>query len=45
MNISPGEITSMAYDNQVRLNNAIEQELISVATASPCGLIQTNLLS
>jgi hypothetical protein len=36
MNISPGEITQMAYANQVRTNAAIEKELISIATAKPC---------
>lgn len=36
MDISPGEITSMAYDNQVRINNAIEKDLIGIATVKPC---------
>jgi hypothetical protein len=36
MNISPGEITSLAYTSQVRLNNAIEQELIGIANVRPC---------
>ena len=36
MDIAPGEITSMAYANQVSINNAIEAELIGIATAKPC---------
>ena len=36
MDIVPGEITSMAYTNQVRINNAIEKELIGIATLKPC---------
>ncbi len=36
MNITPGEITKQAYTNQVRTNNAIEKELIGIATAKPC---------
>lgn len=36
MDIQPGEITSMAYADQVRTNNAIEKELIGIATVKPC---------
>ena len=37
MMISPGSITSQAYDNQVKINNAIEKDIIDVANAKPCG--------
>lgn len=36
MDIVPGEITSMAYTAQVRINNAIEKDLIGIATVKPC---------
>jgi hypothetical protein len=36
MDIVPGEITSMAYTAQVRINNAIEKDLIGIASAKPC---------
>jgi hypothetical protein len=36
MDIVPGEITSMAYTTQVRINDAIEKELIGIATVKPC---------
>ena len=36
MDITPGEITSQAYANQVKLNNAIEYELISIGDRKPC---------
>jgi hypothetical protein len=36
MDIQPGEITSMAYANQVRINNDIEKELIGIATLKQC---------
>lgn len=37
MNIAPGEITSQAYDSQVRLHNAIKNELIGIAAIKgPC---------
>ena len=37
MNIQPGEITSLAYTGQVHLNNAIERELIGIASIKqPC---------
>jgi len=39
MDIQPGEITSMAYANQVRINNAIEKDIINVATLKPCACV------
>ena len=36
MMISPGAITSQAYDNQVKINNAIEKDIIDVGNAKPC---------
>jgi hypothetical protein len=37
MNIAPGEITSQAYTDQVRLHNAIKSELIGIASIrGPC---------
>lgn len=39
MMISPGTITYQAYDNQVRINNAIEKDIINIANAKPCTCI------
>jgi hypothetical protein len=36
MILAPGAITRQAYDNQVKINNAIEKDIIDVATAKPC---------
>ena len=36
MDIRPGEITQQAYDAQVQMNNAIERDLINLATVKPC---------
>ena len=34
--ITPGAITSQGYDNQVKINNAIEKDIIDVGNAKPC---------
>jgi hypothetical protein len=36
MILAPGAITRQAYDNQVKINNAIERDIIDVANAKPC---------
>jgi hypothetical protein len=36
MILAPGAITSQAYDKQVKINNAIEKDIIEVANAKPC---------
>jgi len=36
MMITPGAITRQAYDKQVKINNAIEKDIIDVATTKPC---------
>jgi len=36
MMITPGAITSQAYDKQVKINNAIEKDIIDIATVKPC---------
>jgi hypothetical protein len=36
MMISPGTITSQGFDNQVKINNAIEKDIIGIADAKPC---------
>ena len=36
MMITPGAITSQAYDKQVKINDAIERDIIDVATVKPC---------
>lgn len=37
--LAPGSITSQAYDEQVRVNNAIEKELIGIANLRPCACV------
>jgi hypothetical protein len=37
--ITPGAITRQAYDNQVKINNAIEKDIIDVAIVKPCPCI------
>ena len=37
--LAPGAITSQAYADQVRINNAIEKELIGIASLKPCPCI------
>jgi hypothetical protein len=39
MMITPGAITSQAYDGQVKINNAIEKDIIDIAVAKPCACI------
>ena len=39
MMISPGTITQQAYDKQVRINDAIEKDIIGVANVKPCTCI------
>jgi hypothetical protein len=36
MILAPGAITIQAYDSQVKINNAIEKDIIDVANAKPC---------
>ena len=36
MMITPGAITSQGYDNQVKINNAIEKDIIGIADVKPC---------
>jgi hypothetical protein len=39
MMLAPGAITSQAYDTQVRIHNAIAQDIIDVASAKPCACL------
>jgi len=39
MMITPGAITSQAYDKQVKINNAIEKDIIDVASVKPCACL------
>lgn len=39
MMISPGTITQQAYDKQVRINDAIEKDIIGIANVKPCNCI------
>jgi len=41
MMITPGAITSQAYDKQVKINDAIERDIIDVATVKPCSCAGT----
>jgi len=36
MILAPGAITSQALDMQIKINNAIEKDIIDVANAKPC---------
>lgn len=36
MILAPGAITSQALTDQIRVNAAIEKELIGIATLKPC---------
>jgi len=36
MILAPGAITSQALDQQIKINNAIEKDIIDVANAKPC---------
>ena len=36
MILAPGAITSQALDKQIKINNAIEKDIIDVAMAKPC---------
>ena len=36
MILAPGAITIQAYDSQVKINNAIEKDIIDVANTKPC---------
>jgi hypothetical protein len=36
MILAPGAITSQALDKQIKINSAIEKDIIDVATAKPC---------
>lgn len=39
MMITPGAITKQAYDSQVKINNAIEKDIIDVAIVKPCACL------
>ena len=41
MILAPGAITKQAYDSQVKINNAIEKDIIDVANAKPCPCLGT----
>jgi hypothetical protein len=41
MILAPGAITSQAYENQVKINNAIEKDIIDVASVKPCACLGT----
>ena len=36
MILAPGAITSQAIDKQIKINSAIEKDIIDVANAKPC---------
>lgn len=36
MILAPGAITIQALDKQIKINNAIEKDIIDVATVKPC---------
>ena len=39
MILAPGAITIQALDKQIKINNAIEKDIIDVANAKPCPCI------
>jgi hypothetical protein len=41
MMITPGAITKQAYDSQVKINNAIEKDIIDIAVVKPCACFGT----
>ena len=41
MILAPGAITSQALDKQIKINNAIERDIIDVANAKPCACLGT----
>ena len=41
MILAPGAITKQAYDSQVKINNAIEKDIIDVAIVKPCACLGT----
>lgn len=36
MILAPGAITNQALDSQIKINSAIEKDIIDVANAKPC---------
>jgi len=41
MILAPGAITSQALDKQIKINSAIEKDIIDVAAAKPCSCAGT----
>jgi hypothetical protein len=39
MILAPGAITGQALDSQIKINNAIEKDIIDVANAKPCACV------
>jgi hypothetical protein len=39
MILAPGAITIQALDKQIKINSAIERDIIDVANARPCGCL------
>ena len=41
MILAPGAITIQALDKQIKINSAIERDIIDVANAKPCACLGT----
>ena len=41
MILAPGAITSQALDKQIKINSAIEKDIIDVAVVKPCACLGT----
>jgi len=39
MILAPGAITSQALDKQIKINSAIEKDIIDVAVVKPCACL------